>query len=300
MESNLFSYLRYIKVEKGLAENTIKSYQLDLEKFQRYLEKRNLELPKIRKEHILEFLKELYQPSVNSGKTLDSRSIARILATLRGLFYYLVFDRRIEENPCENVESPRFLSPLPKVLNLEQIDSLLRQPDQNTPAGYRDKVMLDVLYATGLRVSELVSLTLKDLHLDMGYLHCVGKGGKVRVVPLGREALRSLERYLKQVRSSFFKGKPNELLFLNRRGTKLTRQGFWKIISKYGRKAGLPINIKPHLLRHSFATHLLQRGADLRSVQLMLGHSDISTTQIYTHILKERLREIYQQHHPRA
>ena len=188
----------------------------------------------------------------------------------------------------------------PKILSLEEVDLLLSQPNLSTLLGVRDKVMLEVLYATGLRVSELTSLRLSELSLDLGYLTCIGKGSKMRVVPLGRSALQHLESYLRSARIQLLKGKTSDFVFVNRRGSRLTRQGFWKIIRDYGRKAGIKISLKPHLLRHSFATHLLQRGADLRSVQLMLGHADISTTQIYTHIVKERLKNLYLQHHPRA
>ncbi len=299
MKSEILSYIRYLKVEKGLANNTIEAYERDLRKFHAFLDKKKIEFAGIDRSSIQEFLRSLFIDG-GFGEPLDSRSIARILVTLRGLFHYLVFDGRLEQNPCENIESPRFLKPLPRVLGLEEVDCLLAQPDVNTTLGIRDRTMLDVLYATGLRVSELINLSLQDLHLDLGYLHCVGKGGKARVVPLGREAIHSLEKYLGKYRTLLLKGNINNYLFLNRQGNPMTRQGFWKIITRYGRKAHIPVSLKPHLLRHSFATHLLQRGADLRSVQMMLGHSDISTTQIYTHILKERLRSIYHQHHPRA
>lgn len=299
MQSEISSYIRYLRVEKGLANNTIEAYGRDLRKFHAFLENKKIEFSKIDRSSIQEFLRSLYADG-GLGGPLDSRSIARILVALRGLFHYLVFDGRLEQNPCENIESPRFLQPLPRVLGLEEVDCLLDQPDLNSTLGIRDRTMLDVLYATGLRVSELINLSLHDLHLDLGYLHCVGKGGKARVVPLGREAVHSLDRYIGKYRALLLKGKINSYLFVNRQGNPMTRQGFWKIIRRYGRMAKIPVSLKPHLLRHSFATHLLQRGADLRSVQMMLGHSDISTTQIYTHILKERLRSIYRQHHPRA
>ena len=226
--------------------------------------------------------------------------MARVLVTLRNFFQFLVFDRDLPENPCLNVEGPKATRTLPKVLSVNQVDELLSQPDVTKTYGLRDKAMLEVLYATGLRVSELTSLEVQSVSSELGYVSCVGKGGKARVVPLGRSALSALESYLRHSRLALLKGKTSNWLFLNRHGEKLTRQGFWKIIVAYGRKAQIGIPLKPHLLRHSFATHLLQRGADLRSVQLMLGHSDISPTQIYTHILKERLRGIYEQHHPRS
>jgi len=233
-------------------------------------------------------------------RKLNPRTVARVLVTLRNFFQFLVFDRDLPENPCLNVEGPKPTKTLPKVLSVTQVDELLSQPDITMTYGLRDKAMLEVLYATGLRVSELTSLELQAVNSELGYVTCVGKGGKARVVPLGRSALSALESYLRHSRLGLLKGKTSNWLFLNRHGERLTRQGFWKIIVNYGRKAQIEIPLKPHLLRHSFATHLLQRGADLRSVQMMLGHSDISTTQIYTHILKERLRGIYEQHHPRS
>lgn len=294
MQSEISSYINYIKVEKGLADNTIASYGHDLRKLRIHLEKRRILLKGISHEVILDFLESLYSDG------LDSRSVARILVSVRDFLQFLVFENVLAENPCQKIESPKVWKSLPKVLSLEEVDLLLAQPSMEKDLGIRDKAMLEVLYATGLRVSELVSLMLEHLSLDIGYLNCVGKGSKVRVVPLGRSALQSLEGYLKSARVHLLGNKISSFVFVNRRGQKLTRQGFWKIIRSYGRKAGIRTELKPHLLRHSFATHLLQRGADLRSVQMMLGHADISTTQIYTHILKDRLKDIYRQHHPRA
>jgi integrase/recombinase XerD len=287
-------YLNYLRLEKGLAENTLQAYRRDLAKFEVFLNSRESSLEGVGAGSIYEFLDHL------ASGGISSRSRARILVTIRGLFQFLVLEGLIQSNPCANVDSPKTWFALPRVLNVEEVDRLLAQPDLCSYRGIRDKAMLELLYATGLRVSELVGLQMRDLHLDLGYLHCVGKGNKVRVVPVGRSALQCLERYLEASRGQLLKGKSSNLLFLNRNGRKMSRQGFWKIIGFYGKKAALPIPLKPHLIRHSFATHLLQRGADLRSVQLMLGHADISTTQIYTHILKERLRSIYNAHHPRA
>jgi len=294
MQSERLRYINYIKLEKGLADNTIVSYGRDLRKLQIHLEKRGIPLKETSHQVILDFLESLYTEG------LDSRSIARVLVSVRDFFEFLVFENLLLENPCQKIESPKVWKSLPKVLSLEEVDLLLARPDTEKDLGIRDKAMLEVLYATGLRVSELISLTLEHLSLEMGYLNCVGKGSKVRVVPLGRSALQSLEVYLKSARTRLLRNRVSSVVFVNRKGEKLTRQGFWKIIRGYGRKAGIRIELKPHLLRHSFATHLLQRGADLRSVQMMLGHADISTTQIYTHILTERLKDIYRQHHPRA
>lgn len=294
MQSEISSFINYITVEQGLASNTQFAYRADLEKFSRFLDTRKVQVSEVSRDLVQEFLVEL------QDQKLNSRTVARVLVTLRNFFQFLVFDRDLPENPCLNVEGPKATKTLPKVLSVNQVDELLSQPDKTKIYGIRDKAMLEVLYATGLRVSELTSLEVQAVNSELGYVSCVGKGGKARVVPLGRSALSALDSYLRHSRLALLKEKTSNWIFLNRHGAKLTRQGVWKIIVSYGRKAQIGIPLKPHLLRHSFATHLLQRGADLRSVQMMLGHSDISTTQIYTHILKERLRGIYEQHHPRS
>ena len=294
MKSDALAFILYLTVEKGLANNTIISYRMDLSKFERFLDEKNLILESVTQETIQEFIYGL------SRHQMDGRSISRILVTIRNFFRWMVLEQKLPSNVCENIEFPKTWSKLPKVLSIEEVDLLLRQPDPVGPRGLRDKAMLEVLYATGLRVSELVALQINDLHLELGYLHCQGKGGKVRVVPLGRSAVTEVEGYMAGARARLLKKKASLFVFLNNRGTGLTRQGFWKIITTYGRRAGIHTPITPHLLRHSFATHLLQGGADLRAVQTMLGHSDISTTQIYTHVLKERLKGIYREHHPRA
>jgi integrase/recombinase XerD len=294
MEPEISDFLKYVMIEKGLALNTQEAYLRDLTKFHGYAKKHKIPLPRVSPEDISQFLLDLR----NQG--LHARSVARVLVTLRSFFQFLVFDKNFPANPCLTIEAPRTWTMLPKVLTIEQVDSLLSQPDCRTASGLRDKALLEVLYATGLRVSELVSVRRGDVRFDLGYLSCAGKGGKVRAVPLGRSALNALERYIQTARPILTRRRQSDFLFVNQRSGKLTRQGFWKIITKYGKDARIPIPLKPHLLRHSFATHLLQRGADLRSVQMMLGHADISTTQIYTQVLKERLRLIYQQHHPRS
>lgn len=294
MESRVSSFISYITVEQGLSINTQSAYRRDLRQFAQFLSGRHLALEQVTRDHILEFLIELQR------RNLSSRSIARALVALRCFFQFLVFDGGLGENPCLNVEGPKAAKTLPKVLSISQVDVLLEQPNLSSVYGLRDKAMLEVLYATGLRVSELISLEVQAVNSGLGYVTCVGKGAKARVVPLGRSALAAVEVYLRQSRLTILRGKSSNWLFLNRNGGKMTRQGFWRIIARYGRKAQIEIPLKPHLLRHSFATHLLQRGADLRSVQVMLGHANISTTQIYTHILKGRLRGIYEQHHPRS
>jgi integrase/recombinase XerD len=293
MQSEISSFINYITVEQGLAMNTQSAYRRDLEKFAKFLEHRKVQLPLVSRDLVQAFLAEM------QNRKLNARTVARLLVTLRNFFQFMVFDQDLPENPCLNVEGPKATKTLPKVLSVTQVEELLSQPDLTKTYGPRDKAMLEVLYATGLRVSELTSLEVQAVNSELGYVTCVGKGGKARVVPLGRSALSALESYLRHSRLGLLRGKTSNWLFVNRHGERLSRQGFWKIIVSYGRKAQIEIPLKPHLLRHSFATHLLQRGADLRSVQMMLGHSDISTTQIYTHILKERLRGIYEQHHPR-
>jgi integrase/recombinase XerD len=293
MQSELSEFITYIKVEKGLAINTIEAYSRDLRKFCAYLHQVDSTLQHTSQSVVEGFLLHL------RDEQLNPRSISRILVTLRNFFQFLVFEERISSNPCLLVRPPAAWKPLPKTLSLSQVESILSMPDLTKAYGVRDKAMIDVLYATGLRVSELVGLKLGDLELNLGYVSCVGKGGKARVVPIGRAAVLSVKQYLETARGLLLKGRNSEYVFVGGKGKPLTRQAFWTSIKKYGRRAGVPV-VKPHLLRHSFATHLLERGADLRSVQMMLGHSDISTTQIYTHVLQERLRNIYQLHHPRS
>jgi integrase/recombinase XerD len=232
---------------------------------------------------------------------LESKTVARQLVTLRNFFRYAQIHELIPEDPCITLESPKIRRSLPGYLRLEEVERLLLQPDARTPLGQRDRAMLEVLYSTGLRVSELISLRVSDLDSKVGCVRCIGKGDKERIVPVGKKALGMVEKYLRDARPQLLgKVTGTPTLFVNRRGRQLTRVGVWKILSQYGRRAGLRAALTPHMLRHSFATHLLERGADLRSVQLMLGHSDISTTQIYTHVVEERLKQIYKAHHPRA
>ncbi|HET6278428.1 MAG TPA: site-specific tyrosine recombinase XerD, partial [Candidatus Polarisedimenticolia bacterium] len=219
---------------------------------------------------------------------------------VRMFYRYLLREKTVVIDPTAEVRAPRTWKTLPRFLTLEEVDDLLGAPDASSPLGMRDAAMVELLYATGLRVSELVSVRVRDLNLPVGYLTCVGKGNKERLVPLGRSAVRRLSAYLDGSREEILKGRTQPALFLNSRGGPMSRQGFWKVLKKYGRAVGLRGKLSPHVLRHSFATHLLERGADLRSVQMMLGHADISTTQIYTHINRERLKKIYKSYHPRA
>ncbi|MGB7218512.1 MAG: site-specific tyrosine recombinase, partial [Vicinamibacterales bacterium] len=231
---------------------------------------------------------------------LSPRSVARSIAAIRGFYRFLVLDRRIERSPADDLHPPRAWPALPKFLSLEQVDALISQPDVSTPRGLRDRAMIEVLYATGMRVSELISIRMPDLHLDEHYVSCIGKGNKERLIPIGDQASRWIERYQREARPVILKGRTSPRLFVNVRGQGLSRVGFWKILKGHGRRADLPSSLSPHVLRHSFATHLLEHGADLRAIQTMLGHADLSTTQIYTHVLATRLRTIYDRFHPRA
>jgi len=287
-------FLRHLQVERGLASNTLVAYHQDLRKFAAYCAARKLTLETVTRDAVLDFLSGLYR------RKLSSRSVARTLVTLRVFFRFAVAEGLLQEEPTLNLDSPRMWKSLPIFLSLDQVENLLAQPDSATPRGARDAAMIEVLYSTGLRVSELVGLRLGELDLPMGCLRCMGKGNKERLVPLGRRALEALRRYLSMPRLQLLRGRASPLVFLNHRGAKMSRVGFWKVLKDYGRRAGLPPRLSPHKLRHSFATHLLERGADLRAVQAMLGHADISTTQIYTHVTQERLRQIYRTHHPRA
>ena len=298
MESTIHTYLNYLKVEKGLALNTVYAYSRDLAKFAAFAAKRSRRLTAIRRDDIVDFLASLYR------QKLDSSSVARHLVTLRNFFRFALREGVIPADPTINLESPKVRKSLPGFLRLEEMERLLEQPDMRTPLGVRDKALLELLYSTGLRVSELVGLRVGDMEMRMGCLRCIGKGNKERIVPVGRKALAAVEQYLTESRPVLLRMRrhapavPN--LFVNRLGGKLSRVGVWKILAGYGRRAGLRTKLTPHKMRHSFATHLLEGGADLRSVQLMLGHADISTTQIYTHVVEERLKHIYKAHHPRA
>ncbi len=288
-------FLTHVKVEKGLSANTVKAYQRDLAKFNVFTQKRKLSLEGVKRDDLLDFLAGMYR------EKLESRTVARHLVTLRNFFRFAQIQELITTDPSLNLESPKIRRNLPGYLRLEEVERLLAQPDAKTALGLRDRAMVEVLYSTGLRVSELIGLRVMDLDAKVGCIRCIGKGDKERIVPAGRKALGIVEKYLRDARPKLLgKGVSSQALFVNRRGKSLSRVGVWKILSSYGRRARLRVALTPHMLRHSFATHLLERGADLRSVQLMLGHADISTTQIYTHVVEERLKQIYKAHHPRA
>ena len=292
--AELKAFLEYLRVEKGLAENSVLGYRRDLAEFVEFLQESRRDLSDVNRDHLRDFLASLYR------RGLAARSVARHLVSLRNLFRFLVKEGTIRKDPTAEIDAPHIGQRLPKYMSTDEVDALLQQPDPSTPLGLRDKAMLELLYATGLRVSELIGLSWSDLEVNLGVLRCRGKGSKERLIPVGKSALRAVEDYVQRGRPPLAKGRNSPFLFLSRRGGGLSRVGFWKLIVRYGRAAGILTDITPHELRHSFATHLLERGADLRSVQLMLGHSDISTTQIYTHVLKERLKQVYHEHHPRA
>jgi integrase/recombinase XerD len=287
------AYLDHLRVERRLADHTLESYGRDLRTLQEYAAAADRRPEALDRGALEAFVRQ------QMTRGLSPRSVARLVATVRGFYRFLVLDRRLEHSPADDLRPPRAWPALPKFLSLEEVDKLIAQPDVSTPLGVRDRAMIELLYATGLRVTELVSVRVSDLHLDEQYLTCIGKGNKERLVPIGEEASAWIDRYRASARRDLLKGRTSARLFVNVRGGPLSRVGFWKILKQHGRKANLPRSLSPHVLRHSFATHLLERGADLRSIQMMLGHSDLSTTQIYTHVLEARLRTIYDRFHPR-
>ena len=286
-------YLAVLLVERGLAANSVAAYRRDLEAFGRWLATRGLEPTACDRAHLRRYLTDL------RSRGLAARSAARALAALRGLYRYLVERGVARQDPTLDIESPKLMRSLPHFLSAAEVEALLHAPDLSRPLGLRDRAMLETLYATGVRVSELIGLTVNQLRLDPGYVRVWGKGSKERIVPVGSEARKWLAAYLEESRPGLDR-KRQEELFLTVRGGGMTRQCFWQIIKRYGRTAGIATHLSPHVLRHSFATHLLEHGADLRAVQAMLGHSDISTTEIYTHVTRERLRALYDSKHPRA
>jgi integrase/recombinase XerD len=294
MKELIESFLDYLSVERGLSKNTIVSYRKDLDLFTGFLKHRHIEsLAKTNREDITNFM----QQQKISG--LSSNSIARRLQAVKGFYRFLVRERILKNDPTSLMESPKLWKKIPESLSLNEIEALLSQPNLRDKLGIRDKAILETMYATGMRVSEAANLKLEGINLDVGFLRCIGKGNKERIIPLGKKAQIAIKRYIETTRGRLKKNQENEFLFLNRFGKKISRQMLWKIIKKYAREARIKKPIRPHILRHSFATHLLERGADLRSVQEMLGHSDISTTQIYTHINKDRLKMIHKTFHPR-
>jgi integrase/recombinase XerD len=286
-------FLSYLRVERGLSDNTLSAYTRDLAKLSSFATIRGKDLISLQPDDLTMFLQDLHK------RGLNPKSIARTLVAVRGFFKFLLIDGHLKLDPTANLEAPKSWQSLPRFLTSDEVERLLNAPDASTVLGLRDKAMLEVLYATGLRVTELVSLATRSVNLDLGFLTVVGKGGKERAVPLGINAVNWIRKYNLIRPNLLGHEKTTAELFISEGGHSITRQTFWRLVVLYGEKARIG-HITPHLLRHSFATHLLENGADLRSVQMMLGHSDISTTQIYTHITNERLREIYLKFHPRA
>jgi len=302
VEGVIEEFINYLSAERGLASNTLESYGRDLRQFRAYLrengssskEMEETSLRRATRNTILAYLVSLRR----EGKAAST--IARRLVAIRSFYRFMVQEDYLKSDPSADVDTPKPRKQLPEVLTVSEVEKLLRQPEASTAAGLRDRAMLEVLYATGVRVSEIVALDLDDVNLPREQIRCVGKGNKERVVPLGSVAIRALEKYLGEARHNLVRDPEERALFVNHHGGRLTRQGFWKVIKKYAKKARINKTITPHTLRHSFATHLLENGADLRAVQEMLGHADISTTQIYTHLTKSHLKEVYAKAHPRA
>ncbi|MCO5478118.1 tyrosine recombinase XerD [Enterococcus sp. AZ091] len=296
MKEQIIDYLHYLTIERGLSQNTRKSYERDLEQYLTFLTKQHIkDWQAVDRVLILSFLQQLQQ----SGKS--SATIIRMVSSLRRFHQFLRQERFTDHDPMQHIDSPKKQQKLPDTLSLSEVERLIETPDTKEVLGIRDRAILEVMYATGLRVSELIGLQLKDLHLSMGLLQTTGKGDKERIVPLGDLAIQWIETYLEEARPFLTRKHPEEShLFVNNHGKQLSRQGIWKNLKALVRKAGITKNVTPHTLRHSFATHLLENGADLRTVQELLGHADISTTQIYTHITKKRMTEVYKQHFPRA
>lgn len=295
MEILIDHFMQFLSVEKGLAANTLESYQRDLFAYTDFLKNQGVsEIVASNRSHIVSYLVMLQK------KGRATATLSRNLASIRAFYQFLVRDRHLEHDPSVHLETPKIEKRLPKVLSLEEVETLLEGPDLGQPSGLRDKAMLELLYATGIRVSELVQLNMGDINLEMGFLKCMGKGSKERMIPLGKMAISVIQLYIETARLRLLKAGGGTALFVNHLGKRMTRQGFWKIIKKYALQSGITADITPHTLRHSFATHLLENGADLRSVQEMLGHADISTTQIYTHVTRSRIKDVYAKTHPRA
>ncbi len=288
-------YLNYLLIERGVAQNTLEAYGRDLQRFLAFITQKGLSHFKdATPEIIVEYLVLIK----NEG--LSANSMNRALAALRGFYKYLLMEKLIEQTPLANIELAKVWMRLPDTISKEEMKVILAQPGDKTPAALRDTAMLELLYATGIRVSELINLTMNSINWQVGFLTVMGKGSKERIVPIGKTAYDCVRVYVDKARPQLMQKKSTEVLFLNRFGGKFSRQGFWKMVIRYSSKAGLIKKVHPHTFRHSFASHLLEGGADLRTVQVMLGHADISTTQIYTHITRDRLKEIHQKYHPRG
>jgi integrase/recombinase XerD len=295
MEQHIEDYLDYLGLERGLAENTLESYARDLRQFSRFVSAHCAKSwENLDRGQILLYLDSLRR----QGKS--AATVSRSLASIRSFFRFLNREGTLAADPAAHLDTPKIAKRLPRVLSTAEVETLLSRPTLSTPSALRDRAMLEVLYATGIRVSELVSLQVADVNLSAGFIKCTGKGGKERLVPLGSVAIKAVDSYLAMGRPRLIRSREVRALFVNHHGRQMTRQGFWKLLKKRVGETGMEADVSPHTLRHSFATHLLENGADLRAVQEMLGHADISTTQIYTHVTRTRLREIYDKAHPRA
>lgn len=304
-DSDIDGFLDYVRTEKGLSPNTLLAYSSDLACFAQWARRRRLRsVAQVTRQTVLDYRRALSlgEGAGRSGViTRSPRSVRRAQATLRAFFRFLRLEGKVKENPTDGIETLRVEKRLPRSLSLHEVERLLSSPDRSRPLGLRDAAMLEILYATGIRVSELITLRTENINMEVGYLVCMGKRSKERVVPFGKDAGRVVAAYLAESREGLLGGRQTESLFVTARGSRLTRQAFWKNLKRHGREAGIKsARLSPHVIRHSFATHLLEHGADLRSVQKMLGHADISTTQIYTHVNRERLKKLYQNFHPRA
>ncbi|RSK27714.1 site-specific tyrosine recombinase XerD [Bacillus sp. HMF5848] len=296
MEDHILDFIHFLTVERGLAHNTLISYERDLRYYSKFIQEQEQinNWNDVTRSNIIQYLSFL------KGENKSSKTLARQVASIRSFHQFMLREKVTVQDPTVLIESPSLERTLPKVMSSEEVDRLLQAPDLSSPFGVRDKAMLEMLYATGIRVSELITLHVSDVHLEMGFIRCIGKGNKERIVPLGRQAIDAIHSYLQSARGKLIKNNQPDTLFVNHHGKPLTRQGFWKILKKNASEAGIKKELTPHTLRHSFATHLLENGADLRAVQEMLGHVDISTTQIYTHVTKARLKDVYKLYHPRA
>ncbi len=297
MQAQIQSFLKFITVEKGYAQNTLSAYQNDLNQLAAYLQKKNSNMTwqQVTREDVSDYI--VHMKSLEYSST----TVARKLAALKSFFHFLEMERMVSENPAAMLDSPKIRKYLPRALSTEDVDRLLAEPAKDSsPKGQRDRAIMEALYATGMRVTELINLNVDDVNLTDSHVRCTGKGAKERIVPLYPQAIVALQNYMQNSRQQFLKDPLQKALFLNQRGERLTRQGLWLIIKEYARRAGINFEVTPHTLRHSFATHMLSGGADLRNVQALLGHANIATTQTYTHVSNERLREVYNEAHPRA
>lgn len=292
--SEISRYRVFLDIEKGLSGNTLSSYTGELDKFERFLEKRGLNYLKITEEDILEFVKE------ESRKGQAASTQSHMISVLRSFYKYLVIDEKVEKNPAAGISFPKKWKGIPKYLTKSEVVDLINAPDMSKKTGVRDRAILELMYATGLRISETIGLKFENIFLEDNFIRVMGKGSRERIVPFNNKAGEELVRYLNESRPKLIKDKTSEFIFINKNGGPLSRQGLWKVIRGYGLKVGISGVLTPHMLRHSFATHLLEQGADLRSIQMMLGHSNISTTEIYTFVAKERVKKIYDKLHPRS